>query len=154
MKKALVSSIVLVGALFFTRGARAHCEMPCGIYDDQTRFTIISEYIDTIEKSMRQINELSGAKPVNYNQLVRWVTNKEEHAERLQHIVSQYFLRQRIKPVESEKAPGYKRYVRQLILAHGLLVTAMQAKQTTDLSKITKLRTLLAGFKKAYFARK
>ena len=30
----------------------AHCEIPCGIYDDQTRVQLIHEHIGTIEKAM------------------------------------------------------------------------------------------------------
>ena len=36
----------------------SHCEIPCGIYDDKTRLTLINEHITTIEKSIKQIIEL------------------------------------------------------------------------------------------------
>ena len=74
----------------------AHCEIPCGIYDDAARFTEMREHVATIEKSMNQISELE--KGGNANQLVRWVSNKEHHANEVQHIVSQYFMTQRVKP--------------------------------------------------------
>jgi len=32
----------------------------------------------------------SERKPVNYNQLVRWIMNKEDHANQLQEIVTQF----------------------------------------------------------------
>ena len=78
----------------------AHCEIPCGIYADSVRITLIKEHITTIEKSMNQIEEISQSSKPNYNQLVRWVNNKEEHAMKIQEIVSQYFLHQRIKIVD------------------------------------------------------
>ena len=77
--------------------AKAHCEIPCGIYGDDIRLSLLQEHITTIEKSMREIAELSKAKKPNHNQLVRWITNKEAHAVKFQEIVSQYFLHQRIK---------------------------------------------------------
>ena len=59
--------------------AWAHCQIPCGIYDDPVRFSQLEEHVTTIEKSMKQIVELSGESSPNYNQLVRWVNNKETH---------------------------------------------------------------------------
>jgi nickel superoxide dismutase len=123
----------------------AHCEMPCGIYDDGARIDMLAEHATTIEKSMNEIKILQQAKPVNnYNQLIRWVVNKEEHANEVQHIVSQYFMTQRIK-FDS------KDYEKKLALLHQMLVYAMKCKQTTDLTYVEKLRSALAEFKNLYF---
>ena len=35
--------------------AYSHCQIPCGIYNDQMRFDTIAEHITTIEKSMKLI---------------------------------------------------------------------------------------------------
>ncbi len=119
--------------------ASAHCEIPCGIYDDQMRINMIAEHITTIEKSMKQIVELGSQKPTNYNQISRWVMNKEQHANELQHIVAQYFMTQRIKF-------DTKQYSEKLTLLHKLLVYAMQCKQTTDVTHIATLRSVLKEF--------
>ena len=74
----------------------AHCEIPCGIYDDDARFAAIAEDLTTIEKSMKTIVELSGDLK-NINQLVRWVNNKEHHSDEIAHIVTYYFMAQRVK---------------------------------------------------------
>lgn len=124
--------------------AAAHCEIPCGIYDDEMRINMITEHTTTIEKSMEQIRELSGNKPINYNQLTRWITNKENHANELQKIVTQYFMTQRIKP-------GTKNYSQKLTLLHKMLRAAMKCKQTTDLSHAGTLRSLLKEFQRLYF---
>jgi nickel superoxide dismutase len=58
-----------------TGEVRAHCEIPCGIYDHQLRADLIAEHSTTIEKSMKKIVELSKQNPVNYNQLVFWVSD-------------------------------------------------------------------------------
>lgn len=131
---------------------RAHCEVPCGIYGDEIRFSLLAEHITTIEKAMKQIEELSKAPTAtkNHNQIVRWVLNKDKHAEAFQEIVSQYFLHQRIKPIEKSPGQAYAKYIRQLTLAHGLLVHSMNSKQGTDLKQIEILRRLLAEFKAAY----
>ena len=125
--------------------ANAHCKIPCGIYDDQLRTQLIAEHATTIEKSMKQIMELGKANPVNYNQLVRWVSNKEDHATEIQQIVSQYFLTQRIKPDQ-------KQYSEKLMVLHKLLIAAMKCKQTTDLSHVNALRDHLKEFKLLYFS--
>lgn len=124
--------------------ASAHCEIPCGIYDDQMRIALINEHIGTIEKSMQQITHLSGEKTINHNQLMRWVMNKENHANELQHIVTQYFMTQRI-PIDTEK------YVEKLTLLHKMLVYAMKCKQTVDLSHVFTLRSLVKDFSRLYF---
>ena len=80
-------SAVLI-SLVASVSVSAHCEIPCGIYDDQLRAQLIAEHATTIEKSMTSILALSTEKPVNYNQLARWVSNKEGHANEIQHIVS------------------------------------------------------------------
>jgi nickel superoxide dismutase len=127
----------------------SHCEIPCGIYGDKMRFDMIEEHITTIEKSMNSITELSQAGEKNYNQLVRWINNKEAHATELQHIVEQYFLTQRIKPVD-EGGDGYATYQKHLELCHRIIVHAMKAKQTTDLSHIEALRALTKEFRASY----
>jgi nickel superoxide dismutase len=144
MKKLIFSLITgLLPFVFFISNAAAHCEIPCGIYDDQLRTKLIAEHASTIEKSMKQIMELS-KDPVNYNQLVRWVSNKESHATKIQDIVSQYFMTQRIKPDQ-------KQYTEKLTVLHKMLLAAMKCKQTTDVSHVNDLRTLLKNFELLYF---
>ena len=122
----------------------AHCEIPCGIYDDAMRIKMITEHIKTIEKSMVQIGKLTSNKSIDYNQLTRWIMNKERHADELQKIVTQYFMTQRIKP-------DTKNYSQKLILLHKILLSTMKCKQTTDISHISTLRSLLKKFQGLYF---
>lgn len=142
-------SLVLLKPLLFS-----HCEIPCGIYDDEMRIKMIAEHITTIEKAMTQIQELSKQDPQNHNQIVRWVLNKEKHADEIQHIVSQYFLTQRIKLPEKEDAETMKSYELKLSLCHNLLVYAMKTKQTIDLAHVKKLKSILHSFEHTYFGKK
>jgi nickel superoxide dismutase len=130
--------------------AFSHCEIPCGIYDDGMRISMMKEDIATIEKSMNQVVELSKEAKPNYNQIVRWVQNKEHHADKIRDVVTQYFLAQRVKPVSSKSAADYDAYVKQLTLLHEMIVTSMKCKQTTDLAHVEKLRQLVDMFEKAY----
>lgn len=128
-----------------------HCEIPCGIYDDHARIHMIEENCTTVEKAMNEIERLSGvvegsgATSHDYNQLIRWTVNKEEHATKIQEIVWQYFMTQRIKPDQAD-------YEKKLKLLHGMLLEAMKSKQTVDTKHVANLREHLADFEKLYFA--
>ena len=75
VKRCLQCLLLFSIPLFIASIASAHCEIPCGIYDDQARVKMIEENITTIEKSMKEILQLEKDNPVNYNQLVRWIMN-------------------------------------------------------------------------------
>jgi nickel superoxide dismutase len=133
---------------------RAHCQVPCGIYDDEARFKLLFEHVTTIEKAMKEIASLSGQSPVNYNQLVRWVMNKEKHAEEFSEILSYYFLAQRLVPRDADAGEARAVYLEQLELAQRLIVTVMKAKQTVDLAHVQSLRDLLTKLQNSYFKKK
>ena len=81
-KKESLAVLLLIAFLLPTV-LSAHCEIPCGIYNDKMRIDMLKEHVTTIEKSMNQIMELQKAETINYNQLVRWINNKDEHADEL-----------------------------------------------------------------------
>ncbi len=147
--------VVCAAVCLFSAGPIfGHCEIPCGIYDDDMRVALVREHIGTVEKSMKQIVELGKKKPINYNQLVRWIDNKEAHANKIQEIVYQYFMTQRIKPTGTDEKEARAKYVRELSALHELLVYAMKAKQTTDQDTIAKMRKALDAFSESYFGKK
>jgi len=148
MNKIIIQ--ILVGCFFIfiiAVQASAHCEIPCGIYDDEMRINLINEHIVTVEKSMIQIVELEKEEHHNPNQLVRWIMNKERHADEIQEIVSQYFMTQRIKS-------DTENYEKKLGLLHQILIYSMKCKQTTDLANVNKLKDLVNEFKTLYFKKK
>lgn len=152
MQSAKIFAAFAIGLLILIPSLlRAHCEIPCGIYDDQMRYDILKEHITTIEKSMTQIVELSKEGDKNYNQLVRWVVNKEDHATMFMDVVTQYFLTQRIKPVSADAGDKYTDYVTHLSLFHEMLHYAMKAKQTIDQAHVVKLMELVEKSEKLYF---
>ena len=110
--------------------AGAHCQIPCGIYDDELRVRLMEEHVTTIEKSMRQ------------------------HAQELQDIVTAYFMAQRIKTPADMEGEAWTEYVTRLTLLHRIQVEAMKAKQTTDLAHVEALRDLITKFRTAYFGEK
>ena len=134
-----------------TKIASAHCEVPCGIYHDELRIELIKEHIQTIEKAMNQIIEIQKSDNINYNQLVRWINTKEDHANKIQEIAEQYFLTQRVKFADPSEKEKYSKYITELTSLHQVIVYAMKTKQTTDLKYIKELNTSVTTFEKSYF---
>ena len=134
--------------LFAAANVYSHCEIPCGIYDDPLRISLLKEHITTMEKSMKTIHTLEKSTDHHHtHQLMRWVNNKEDHANKFQEIVAQYFMTQRIGADDAN-------YAKKIQALHQMLVYAMKCKQTTDLDHIETLKTLVAEFEKLYFAKK
>lgn len=135
-------TIMVLFAIAGTATVKAHCQIPCGIYNDEARIVLMEEHVATIEKSMKQIE--AGQ---NQNQTVRWVINKEKHADELSEIVTYYFLAQRIKP-------DMDHYEDNLKTLHEILMYSMKAKQTTDLANVEKLKELIHTLEHTYFGEK
>ena len=147
-----LAAAVILAAVFAAAPVFAHCEIPCGIYDDSLRMKLIYEDIATIRKSIHEINELEKSGR-NANQLVRWIINKDNHADKLQNTVTRYFMTQRLKPVPATD-PGYADYIARLTTLHALLVEAMKAKQGSDPATADRLQALANAFDKLYFHHK
>jgi nickel superoxide dismutase len=157
MKRAtLLALAAVLLAVAPSAPVRAHCQMPCGIYDDAMRIRMMQEDVTTIEKSIGMIEELSAKaekSAVDQNQLVRWVINKDHIADDLTGVVVEYFLQQRVKAPTSDDAAAMAKYVDQLKVLHELLVTSMKAKQTVDREIPGKLRDAIDRFAKLYFSK-
>ena len=139
MKSFILSTFALA---LLASSAFAHCQVPCGIYDDAARFAQMREHVATIDKAMVQLEAAHA--PIN-QQFVRWVNNKEHHADELTEIVTAYFLAQRIKGTEPTE-----KYTKELTLLHKMIVTSMKAKQTTNRDHVATLRTLIDQFEAIY----
>lgn len=150
MKYSLLSIVAL---MVFGNTVYAHCQIPCGIYGDQRVFEELEEDIKTIEKSMQMIEQLAVDAGKNINQLVRWVNNKDEHADKIMDTVLNYFLAQRVKAPEGDDEQEKEIYHQKLELLHQIIVHAMKAKQTTDMEHVRQLNALLAQFRDIYFTK-
>lgn len=124
--------------------AYAHCQIPCGIYDDHSRVQAMLEDVATIEKSVNFIVKLSGKTDAqSNNQIVRWVVNKENHAQNIISTISDYFLTQRVKP-------NQKAYAERLIKHHSVIIAAMKAKQNADISYVKSLKKTIEALSSYY----
>ena len=134
--KVLTGILVFLGVIMvLAEQSRSHCQIPCGFYDDHARVQAMLEDAATVEKSIRLITDLSGKlDPQSQNQLVRWVMNKEKHAQNIIATISDYFLTQRVKPSQKD-------YAERLARHHAVVVAAMKAKQHADISYALDLKT-------------
>ncbi len=151
---ASVSSIVIMVsiAVWATRvqQAQAHCQVPCGIYDDAARIKRMQEDATTIAKAIKQISELAGKDEAQaFNQAARWVATKEDHASHVIQVVSEYFLTQKVKAV-APGAEGYDAYLKKLADHHAVMVAAMKTKQKADPAAADALHHAIDALAKHY----
>ena len=133
-----ITLMITILAFTSTYYAKAHCQIPCGIYDDQLRIELMEEHAGTIKKSIQSIN--TSAVP---SQQVRWTINREEHADQLTEIVVDYFLTQRIK----KSAPDYEKTVVQL---HQIMQQIMRCKQKQEVEQADQLLEMIHDFEHLY----
>ncbi|MCH2104180.1 MAG: superoxide dismutase, Ni [Planctomycetes bacterium] len=160
--KILLSLAALCAFLPFSSSAPAgsaspdvsprHCQVPCGIYGDMMRINMLMEDADTIEKAMNSLQAMDAEENPSKNQMVRWVMNKESHAQNIQDTVAAYWLAQRVKAPKEKDAAGKDKYHAQLASLHRVTVAAMKCKQTTDKAHVDALRQAALDFSDTYFS--
>jgi nickel superoxide dismutase len=150
MKKTLSGEILLTAAVLLIvvaalpQLAGAHCQIPCGIYDDHARVESMLEDAETVIKAARQISDLAGkTDPQSQNQLIRWVVNKEVHAQKVIATICDYFLTQRVKPEQED-------YAERLQKHHAVILAAMKAKQHADVKFGEVLRAVIQALAPYY----
>jgi len=130
-----------------------HCQVPCGIFDDHAMVAEVKQAASTIRKAMVQSQTLwsdkeSSTKGVQtMNQVVRWINTKEEHCDKIIHVMSDYCLCQRVK---REAFSADADYLLALQFHHEVMVAAMKAKQSMDIGACDALDHALSNFEKLY----
>ena len=100
----------------------------------------------TIEKSAGLIRNLSAKEDLtasDHQQLIRWTTNKETHAQEIIDETANYFLAQRIKTDADH-------YAEKIKLLHHIILGAMKTKQSVETEATDKLSEKIAVFKELY----
>ena len=105
--------------------AKAHCDVPCGIYDPivaQINALTVVRMVDL----MRGLVEKDPEKgPEFYNSMSRYISVKEEHAEKAKHEV-RVIWGDYIKPAHLEKHPELHE------LVHNIMQFGSASRQTAD----------------------
>ena len=132
-------TLCLLGSYSF-----GHCQLPCGIYDDASRVHQMLEDALTIDKAINQIIELNDKTDAqSAQQLVRWVNNKEIHADKIITTISNYFLTQRVKPSAED-------YLLRLSEHHQVILLSMKVKQKADAKVAEDLMEAVEALSKYY----
>jgi len=132
-----------------------HCGVPCGIFDDKKLVDEVKEAVVTITKAMVKICELSvkSSDPLAINQMVRWVNTKEEHANKIIKLMSEYCLCQRVKPFGGDGPfKSEKDYTEALIAHHVVMRCATSAKQNVEPGHAKNLDEAVTKWSKMYIA--
>lgn len=142
IRNAFFSTCILV----MSQLSYGHCQIPCGLYDDETKSKELMLDVQTIEKAVKQIESLSKEKNKNFNQLTRWINNKEDHATNIMDNLNHYYLAQRVKAPTKKDKKLRGVYLRKLELAHRVIASAMKAKQGANMKDAQMLKKNLEAF--------
>jgi small subunit ribosomal protein S27Ae len=100
---------------------------------------------------MVQAKELHGTATTSdllaMNQMIRWINVKEEHADKIIKLVSDYCLCQRVK---KEVFKNDEDYVLALKSHHAVMQNAMKCKQNVDTAAVDGLDHAIADMSKMY----
>ena len=144
---SLGTNIQEMRTLVATSG-QAHCEIPCGIFDDHAQVEAMRLDAKTIQKANAQILELMNeamfagdpmVSAQHANTMMRWVIVKEEHSKKIQHTVAWYFMTQRVKRPAEGDAAAMEKYHQQLAAFDAIATAAMKGAQSTDPSSAEAL---------------
>jgi nickel superoxide dismutase len=127
--------------------ARAHCDIPCGIYDPITAQIAALTVVRMIDL-MKDLEAKGGEKDTTYfNSMSRYIAVKEEHAEKAKHDI-RVIWGDYIKPQHLEKYPEL----------HGLTQKIMQlgskGRQTTDRQAAVDFVEAINQFAEVFWATK
>ena len=124
--KFYLAALAFISTLTIPLTTVAHCQIPCGIYDDHARLQSMLEDAATIKKATTLLAELTDkTEPQSANQTTRWIFNKETHAQNIIATISDYFLTQRVKPSQVDYTERLVKHVKH----HSVIIAAMKAKQ-------------------------
>ncbi|MDA0295316.1 MAG: superoxide dismutase [Ni] [Planctomycetota bacterium] len=155
-----VRSVIETARASVAASLSAHCEIPCGIYDDHAEVERMRLDARTIQKASAQIVALSKDVPISsngahLNTIARWAMIKEEHGRKLQNTVAWYFLAQRVKaPAAGSGDAAREKYHGQLAAFHRISVGAMKAAQNLDPAATEELLAAIEAIAPWYPANK
>ncbi|HNX25031.1 MAG TPA: superoxide dismutase, Ni [Spirochaetota bacterium] len=118
--------------MFHFTAAKAHCDIPCGIYDPitaQIAALTVVRMVDLIDEhhshSTIQDKEF-------YNRLVRLITVKEEHSEKVKHEIRIIF-------GDFIKSEHFEKYPELPLLFHKIMQLGSADKQKSEKSTAVEL---------------
>ena len=120
---------ILLALTPLTSSLSAHCQMPCGIYNDQMVYDEVNQFYLTVFKAVKALENNKFQTDEDRNQYVRWVMTKERLCNEIATLLTTYFFQQKIMPIDDNRD-----MVNSL---HQLLFQLVAIKQNVDI-KIVK----------------
>ena len=144
-KNILLIVYAVVGyILLLPLQGHTHCQIPCGIYDDAARIQSMLEDTATVEMAYKSITNLAGKTDAqSQNQMVRWIMNKEKHAQKIISTINEYFLTQRVKPSQKD-------YAERLAKHHAVIIAGMKTKQNAAVKCAIILKESIEALRSYY----
>lgn len=127
--------------------AKAHCDVPCGIYDPSSA-QIAALTVVRMMDLIADLESKGGDKNAAYhNTLSRYITVKEEHAEKAKHEV-RIIWGDYIKPQHTEKHPNTHD------LVHKIMQLGSKSRQTADRETAVQLVEAINQFAEIFWETK
>lgn len=141
----LKKTLFAVTALFasYSLPLSAHCQMPCGIYHDQMVYDQVDEFYETMYKCCKAMGNNKFETGEERNCYIRWVMTKDRMCDETAHILTTFFLQQKIKPGEDETAD-------LVICLHKCLFLIVAIKQNVDVKIVEQFGKEWENFKKLF----
>ena len=105
--------------------AKAHCDVPCGIYDPSTAQINALTVVRMMDLMADLASQGDSTDVAYHNSMARYIAVKEDHAEKAKHEV-RIIWGDYIKPQHVEKHPGVNE------LAHNIMLLGSKCRQTAD----------------------
>ena len=126
---------------FGFESAKAHCDVPCGIYDPITAQIAAL----TVVRMIDLMDALEGEGKDYDNSMSRYITVKEEHAEKAKHEI-RVIWGDFIKPAHLEKYPDLHK------LAHAVMAYGSKGRQTKNRQAAVDLVETINKFAEVFWA--
>jgi nickel superoxide dismutase len=141
----IYKAVETLDKMFGFERAKAHCDVPCGIYDPITAQIAAL----TVVRMVDLINDLGAAQQglAAQNSLSRYVTVKEEHAEKAKHEI-------RVIWGDYIKANHVEEYPDLPGLAHKIMQLGSKSRQTVDRESAVELVEAVNQFAEIFWKTK
>ncbi len=129
--------------------AKAHCDVPCGIYDPipaQIAAMSVIRMVDTItDLENHEKQDHGGERDAHYNnKITRMINEKEKEAEKVKHEI-------RVIWGDFFKAPQFEQFPQIHSLTHEIMLLGSKAKQNVDREASVQLLDKVNEFAEIFY---
>jgi len=131
-----------VACFSLTSSLSAHCQMPCGIYNDQMMYDQVNQFYLTAFKAVKALEHNEFTTDEDKNQFVRWVMTKERLCNETAMLLTTYFFQQKIMPIDDN--------IDLVKSLHKLLFQLVAIKQNVDIKLVKEFGKEWENFKQLF----